>query len=531
MKIISLLKAILSEDMNLFKYKTKKKGIFKILIPILLFFIIGFSIGSLLYTISEELSKYHLTYVILSLMLMFTSLMTFIEGIVKSQSILFDCKDNDLLFSLPIKRSTILFIRIFKLLLFEYLYNLMLLLPAFIVYIILEHPNISFYLLSILIFILIPIIPTIISCFIGYIIKLITSKMKSRNIIQTILTLLLFLPVLYFSLNSENMMNNIVKNATSINDIITSIYYPVGLCISLILKYNIIDFIKLILINVIPFIIFIIIGQIFYFRIISNSKNNKKTYKADNNIKIRVRKPIISLTRKELKRYFKSPVLMFNTSFGLIIIVIFTLILCLKGKTSLINLLSNYGISKNISINMLFYGIISFSLAMTSITSSSISLEGKTINITKSLPIDYKIILKSKILNCYIIELPFVIISILLFIVFFKTSILFIIQLLLAAILLILLNATVGLIINLKYPKLNANNDTEVVKQSTSSLISVAIGFGIFIISIIGFIFLYSKLNLNILITIHLIILITINIILYQILMKNGPKNYKKLNV
>ena len=88
---------------------------------------------------------------------------------------------------------------------------------------------------------------------------------------------------------------------------------------------------------------------------------------------------------------------MFNTSFGLILIIVFTLILCIKGKLALINMLSSYGISKNISINMLYYGLLSFSLSMTSITSSSISLEGKTINITKSLPIDYKMIFKYKI--------------------------------------------------------------------------------------------------------------------------------------
>lgn len=530
MKLLSLLKAVLSEDMNLFKYQTKSKGIFKILFPIFLFILVSFSLGTSIYYFSEELAKYHLTYLTLSLMLIGSSFMALFEGILKSQTMLFDCKDNDILFSLPIKRSTILFIRIIKLLLFEYLFNLMLLLPTFVVYIILENPDISFYLLSFLIFILIPIIPTIISCFIGYIIKLISSKMKSKNIIQTIFTSILLLGILFISLNSDSIMENIVKNATSINDIINHIYYPVGLCISLILKFNIIDLIILLIINIIPFIIFIIIGEKFYFKIISNSKNNNRINK-NNRFKIRVRKPIISLINKELKRYFKSPVLMFNTSFGLILIVVFTLILCIKGKLALINMLSSYGISKDISINMLFYGLLSFSLSMTSITSSSISLEGKTINITKSLPIDYKIIFKSKLLNCFIIELPFIMLSIILFIIFFKVSLIFIIELLVISILLILLNGVIGLIINLRYPKLNCNNDTEVVKQSMSSLISTSICFVIFIISIVELIFLYNKININLIILIHLTLLFIINVVLYKLLMRYGPKKYQELNV
>lgn len=353
MKLFSLIKAVLTEDMNLFKYKGKSNNtITKFLLPILLFSIVCFSLGSLIYDLATNLSKINLTYIMISLSLIITSFLTLIEGIGKTQSMLFDCRDNDILFSLPIKRSTILFVRIIKLLIFEYLFNLMFLLPTFIVYIIFENPGIRFYFLSILIFILIPIIPTIIACFIGYFIKLITSKMKSKNIIQTLLTSIFLLIIVYFSLNMETITTNIVNNASSINNIITN-YYPVRLSINLIIKFNISDLIKLLLINIIPFILFILIGQKYYFKIISNSKNNIK--KVNINIKIRVRKPIIALTNKELKRYFKSPVLMFNTSFGLIIILIFTLILCFKGKLELINLLSNYGIDKNISTNLLYY--------------------------------------------------------------------------------------------------------------------------------------------------------------------------------
>ena len=529
MKLFSLIKAVLTEDMNLFKYKGKSNNtITKFLLPILLFTIVCFSLGSLIYDLALNLSKINLTYIMISLSLIITSFLTLIEGIGKTQSMLFDCRDNDILFSLPIKRSTILFVRIIKLLIFEYLFNLMFLLPTFIVYIIFENPGIRFYFLSILIFILIPIIPTIIACFIGYFIKLITSKMKSKNIIQTLLTSIFLLIIVYFSLNMETITTNIVNNASSINNIITN-YYPVRLSINLIIKFNISDLIKLLLINIIPFILFILIGQKYYFKIISNSKNNIK--KVNKNIKIRVRKPIIALTNKELKRYFKSPVLMFNTSFGLIIILIFTLILCFKGKLELINLLSNYGIDKNISTNLLYYTLMFFSLIMTSITSSSISLEGKTINITKSLPIDYKLIFKSKIIMCFIIELPLVLISSLLFILFFKVSIYYIIELILLIFLTILLNSIIGLIINLKYPKLNTNNDTEVVKQSMSSFISVIIGICLLIISIILFIILYDKINISIILIIHLLGLLFINIVLYKILMKKGPNKYQNLNV
>lgn len=55
----------------------------------------------------------------------------------------------------------------------------------------------------------------------------------------------------------------------------------------------------------------------------------------------------------------------------------------------------------------------------------------------------------------------------------------------------IFLQSVIGLIVNLKYPKMNATNDTEVIKQSMSSTISVFIGMSLFIISILAIVFKY----------------------------------------
>ena len=197
----------------------------------------------------------------------------------------------------------------------------------------------------------------------------------------------------------------------------------------------------------------------------------------------------------------------------------------------LVSLLSSYGMTNAISVEMLFYGLILFTGAFTSITSSSISLEGKTINITKTLPISYKTILNSKILYCFIIELPFFLISELIFVFKFGMSLIYFIQIIALTFILIFISAVIGLLVNLKYPKLNASNDTEVVKQSMSSTISVFIGFGIFLLSIIAFGYLGQYIDFTVLITLHIILLAIITGALYTVLMKMGPKEYQKLNI
>ena len=107
MKFISLLKAVLSQDMNLFKYSFKNSSkITKFIVPIILFLCVAYAIGFYAYNIAEVLFPLKLTYVMLSMFLFMVTILTFMEGIYKSQNVLFDVKDNDLLFSLPISKKT-----------------------------------------------------------------------------------------------------------------------------------------------------------------------------------------------------------------------------------------------------------------------------------------------------------------------------------------------------------------------------------------------------------------------------------------
>lgn len=534
MKTLSLLKAVLTCDMNMFKYSAGKNASTKkkILLPVFLFLIVGYSIGYYAYMIGKPLHEIGLTYVMLSLFIFMVSIITIIEGIYKSQGILFECKDNDLLFSLPIKRSQILFVRIFKLILFQYIYNLMFLLPAFVIYIYFEHPSISFYIISFIMTILIPIIPTVISSILGYLVKMVSSKFKSKKIMQTILSSIIFMGIFFLSFNLNNFILNIASRASSINDMLTKIYYPVGAYIALIDKFNIIVFIKLLLINIIPFILFILLGGKYYFKIIVNSKDSIARKSKIKKEVFKKNSPIKALIKKELKRYFSSPVYMFNTIFGLFLVLTVTILLCIKGESGVVKLLSSEELGGiNISIPVMYYICVLFSCLMTSITSSCISLEGKTINITKSLPISEKDIFKSKIIYPYIIELPFVIISELIFFIIFKVNIIYILLIFSMSISSITLSSILGLVINLKYPKMNALNDTEVVKQSMSSMVAVFINIGIIIISVIGIFTLYDMLNIYLLLGMHVLIIILVTIVLYYILMNKGIKEYRSINV
>ncbi len=99
-KIFSLIRASMSEGMNIFKVNTKKKNTFtKVLMPIIL----AFLLMSVMYFYSESmmqvLEPVNMEFVLLTIFIIATSVMTLIEGIYKSGSLLCNCKDDNLLFS------------------------------------------------------------------------------------------------------------------------------------------------------------------------------------------------------------------------------------------------------------------------------------------------------------------------------------------------------------------------------------------------------------------------------------------------
>ena len=133
-KLYSLIRASMTSGMNIFKISSKK-GKHSLALPIFLAFYLMFMFWSMANGLFEKLSTINLVNVALPLIIFSVSIMTVIEGIYKTGSLLFNCKDDQLLLSLPIKRRTVLFVRIFKFYVFELLFNSLFLVPFMLAYI------------------------------------------------------------------------------------------------------------------------------------------------------------------------------------------------------------------------------------------------------------------------------------------------------------------------------------------------------------------------------------------------------------
>lgn len=535
-KLISLIKACMTSDMSLFKIKNNNQSKRnRVLLPIFLFIMVFFSIWSYANMIIEPLTKIHLEYVLLSIFVLFTFILTLVEGIYKSSNLLFNCKDDNLLLSLPIKRRTVLFIRVFKFYVFELIYNTMFMAPAMITYIRYVKVTPSYYPVSIIMLLLLPIIPIVLSIIIGMLLSATSTKFKYKNIAQIILTTIILLFVFYISFNLENVVKDLALKATSINDLITRLYYPAGAYVKMITNFDILDLLLFIIINISLFALSIYLLGNTYFKVNSCAKAVKTNHNHHNNYKIKTNKVIPSLIKKEFTKFISSPVFVTNAGFGLVLFVLGCIILPIKFE-SLTTAIATIEPSVSIetiksNIPVILFGLICTSSLLSSITSSMISLEYKSFNILKSLPVKPYTIILSKIYTAVIIMLPFILIGDIITFINFKFTFIQIVLIIISSIIIPLVAETLGIIINIKYPKMDAENDTQVVKQSMSSMVAVMLGMLLTFITIYSLaICLNNNMNIDLIILLGLIVYTLIYIILLIYLNNKSIKEFNLIN-
>ena len=539
-KLISLIKACMTSDMNVFKIKQKKGNKkSKLPLPVIISLLMMFYIWSNSNMLFEKMAPLHLQTLAVSLFVVGISFFTIVEGVYKTGSLLFNCKDDQLLLSLPIKRSTVLFVRIFKFYVFEVIFNTIWLLPVMIAYIRwAEVLDWTYYLVSIIMLFFLPVIPIVISCIIGAITSSLSSRFKYKNAAQIIISMAICLGIIYLSMNLEGLYKYIITHSTSINDFITKIYYPAGVYADLIIKFDIVKLLIFIGVNLVIFALGVLLLSKVYFKINSRLKKVTTSRKVKiDNLVIKQNPSMISLIKKELNTFFKTPVFIVNAGFSLVLFILISIVLCIKFNDFLPILtdpVSGFGYSKETIMNnlsLIVFVLVLFTSFTTSITNSVISLEGRNINILKSLPIKTKNILLSKVLGSLVLTIPVLLVGDIILFIRFNINPIECLLLLVLSIILPLLSGFIGIITNLKYPKLDWENQAEVVKQSTSSFIAVMTGMILLVISTLLTFKLIGLIPAVFILLIAIGLFIILDIILYLYLNNKGTKQFNNLTI
>lgn len=527
-----LMKTSIINEMGINKLKTcDKKEKAKIIAMILL---IGGSIAilgiygfNLCFYLADFLIKIDQAELLLIIGVIGSAFATLFTCLYKAPSYLFSSKDIEILASLPIKQSTILSSKILTLILNNYLFSSVFILIPAIVYFIKVDTSITYLPYLTILTLSTPLIPITISSILAFFITSISSKMKKNNIVLILLNVLLLVGIMAISFNLQNVVLEIVQNSSSIIEATKKIYPPAYYFVDALKNNNATSLIIFLTVSVASIGIFVYIFSKNFNKI--NSQMGEK-YKVNNYkfIELKSSRPVTALLKKEAKRYFSSTIYFMNTFIGMILLPIFTIAIVVVGYDKITEIL---GISSMVEmIKMQIIAVVVFCIIMTNTTSVSISLEGKNLWILKSSPINEIDIFKSKIYLNLLLTIPIAVISFLILAIRLSFTIKSTLVVIASIILLAVFNASLGIFINLLYPKLDFTNDVLVVKRSASVIVSmisslVYVGLVFFILYTIGF------KNIDLLLMIANIITFITILFLWRVIKTKGVELFRGLYI
>lgn len=385
-------------------------------------------------------------------------------GTLMAKGLIYDAKDNETLLALPIPPKMLLLARVCIQYFYLFLFTLAYFAPAAVKYFIVVGVQPLAMIFCLLVLLLMPLFALAISSFLGWLAAILTARLPKKHFLHTVVLILTvgLGSVVYFLLLNYSMELGLAGEPTAAAKILL---FPI-LHASAAASGNALSLLWFLLsCAVISGLIYWLLSATFLQIVTTEKGEIKVVYKEEKRDAVSVN---AALLRKESNRFFKTPIYFMNGGFSsvfLLIGFIFLLVVAIGdfGTDIRAMLGGEYGA-------LLGGAAIAFIAAMNTITASSVSLEGDSLYLMQSLPVDAGQVLFSKwllhvlftgipALLCVIV-LPFVI----------PVSALNTVLVGLNVLTVVAVSAAIGLALNLKLPMLKWSNEMVPVKQSMAIL-------------------------------------------------------------
>lgn len=486
-KLTSLLKASMSEGIQLFSYRGKTERSRRIM-PVVLGVLIGMMMLFSATTLVTDLKADGAEATILSLYTLVTTVVILTEGVYKSGDLLFNPRDNDMLLAMPIRKPVIILARLVKFYVFELLYCLIFLLPAIIAYAVNIPVGPSYYLVAATMLLLVPVIPIAVSCVVGLITTAIAARFRRKAFLQVILSFvaLFAFAAMILAINANSGASGMMM----VSDKITEFYYPASAFVGLATNFDIWQYLLFVVINLVVVGVAVFLISRFYFQIVTRIGTVKRAKNVAVNYEFKRHSQTYAMARKELNRYFNTPVLLMNTALGLVLFLVAVGALCFKFDdivASMTSSVENFPLTPDelrAYVPSVAFAMVAFASLMTFITATMISLEGKAFNMLKSMPISGKKVIMTKVLAAMLLIVPVTALGSIVMCLRFQVGVVEGILVLVAVVAIPLVTELIGILIDLKYARFDAETDAVVVKQSAGVMVATFLGLGMVLFTI-----------------------------------------------
>lgn len=462
---------------------------------------------------------------LLAVMMAAASLVTFFTTVYKAGDVLFRFKDYELIMSLPVKTGEVVASRVLFLYMLNVVFSLLVMLPAGAVYAVMAQPPALYYAAFILTLPFIPLLPIVAAAAVGAGIGWISSRFKASRLIGLILTFGVLLAVMAGSFGLGGQEQQLTDAAAWIAESIGRWYPPAGVYMAALHGYEMGPLLLWVAFSLLILLVFSAgLGR--YFKAIhtgltTNAARGTYTMKP-----LKAASPFHALFRKELRRYFSSSAYVLNTAMGLVLLLAMSVSLLAVGPDVLGEVTQAPQLSQY--LGGLAPVLVSFFIVLSCTTSSSISLEGGQLWIVKSAPVSKAAVLLSKAAVNLVLTVPVSAVSSVMLMIGLRTGWAESVLLLALPLIYACYSALAGLVVNLKFPKLDWQSETAVIKQSGASLVGILAGIA-GLVPPVALLILVPGVNSSVLLAASGLLMLMVSLLLLRYLQTQGERLFQAL--
>lgn len=385
------------------------------------------------------------------------------------KGVVFGGKDNDLLLSMPVSSTLLMASRVTAIYLENLLFSAFVLLPAGVVCTILTQSGVGhsllFWVRLVIAALTLPLLDTALSVLLGALVAFLSARVSKGALGQNIVTGLFLVVVFYFSFHLNRMISGLAANAAGIKDSLNWAAPLLWMGEGILGDWGLL--LAFAACCAIPFALVVFgLGRVYRQAVTAfAARSAQSNYKLSAQSASSQKK---ALLRKEAQRFFGTPMYFWNAGLGLIMLLA-------GGAASLVTrekLLAFVGM-EGFPLLPMAAAVICFCLCTCPIAAPSVSLEGKYLWILREAPMPGSTLLWVKVGFQLLLTLPCTVIagaciSIALGFHLWQGA-----TLLIATLLFAVGHALFGMLMGLTFPKLDAVNETVVIKQSLAATLAM----------------------------------------------------------
>lgn len=368
-------------------------ALFLLLYGLLMVGVLGGMFGFFAYQLCGAFASADLSWLYFTLFSLLAVALGTFGSVFNTYSGLYLAKDNDLLLSMPIPVRDIMLSRLLGVYLIGLMYSATVMLPVVLVYWLMAAFTPRIFFGTLLLILLVSWIVLFLSCLLGWVVAKLSRRLRHKSLI-TVLLSLAFIGLYYFAYyKAQAVIVRLLADLSAWGSRFQSAAYPLYLLGkvgegSLFAMVTVTTAVALLC-----FLLLWLMSRSFLQIATGASAERRAAYRERVGRRQSVDR---ALLRRELLRFTGSPAYMLNCGFGLLFLMLATVVLLVKGNV-IGGLLDGAAGDLKMAILPFLCSALGMVIATVDITAPSVSLEGKSIWLAQSLPVTAWRLLRAKL--------------------------------------------------------------------------------------------------------------------------------------